>query len=108
MSRGTTTEKSSVQPHESVLKLLTKKMDEVQFQQLLLKPKLNVHISPPCIIYGAKELNSPPINLLNRSTASLWREKIRQWVTGPKYCNAVHISKRNLNLDHVLQKAAWK
>lgn len=70
MSRGTTTEKSSVQPHESVLKLLTKKMDEVQFQQLLLKPKLNVHISPPCIIYGAKELNSPP--------ASLWREKIRQ------------------------------
>lgn len=105
MSRGTTTEESSVQPHESVLKLLTKKMDEVQFQQLL-KPKLNVHISPPCIIYGAKELNSPPINLLNRSTASLWREKIR--VTGPKYCNAVHISKRNLNLDHVLQKAAWK
>lgn len=100
MSRGTTTEKSSVQPHESVLKLLTKKMDEVQFQQLLLKPKLNVHISPPCIIYGAKELNSPP--------ASLWREKIKQWVTGPKYCNAVHISKRNLNLDHVLQKAAWK
>lgn len=69
MSRGTTTEKSSVQPHESVLKLLTKKMDEVQFQQLLLKPKLNVHISPPCIIYGAKELNSPP--------ASLWREKIK-------------------------------
>lgn len=53
-------EKSSVQPHESVLKLLTKKMDEVQFQQLL-KPKLNVHILPPCIIYGAKELNSPPI-----------------------------------------------
>lgn len=69
MSRGTTTEKSSVQPHESVLKLLTKKMDEVQFQQLLLKPKLNVHISPPCIIYGAKELNSPPV--------SLWREKIK-------------------------------
>lgn len=77
MSRGTTTEKSSVQPHESVLKLLTKKMDEVQFQQLLLKPKLNVHISPPCIIYSAKELNSPPINLLNRSTAILWREKIK-------------------------------
>lgn len=72
MSRGTTTEKSSVQYcTASVLKLLTKKMDEVQFQQLLLKPKLNVHILPPCIIYGAKELNSPPINLLNRSTASL-------------------------------------
>lgn len=107
MSRGTTTEKSSVQPHESVLKLLTKKMDEVQFQQLL-KPKLNVHISPPCIIYGAKELNSPPINLLNRSTASLWREKIKHSELLDKYCNAVHISKRNLNLDHVLQKAAWK
>lgn len=74
MSRGTTTEKSSVQPHESVLKLLTKKMDEVQFQQLLLKPKLNVHISPPCIIYGAKELNSPQRVCEERklNTVSYW------------------------------------
>lgn len=107
MSRGTTTEKSSVQPHESVLKLLTKKMDEVQFQQLLLKPKLNVHISPPCIIYGAKELNSP-INLLNRSTASLWREKIKHSELLDQNTVMLFTSQRNLNLDHVLQKAAWK